>query len=399
MGLLSLIAQLSLDASGFRTGLKQSEGAVKGFSRSVNSTVKSALVGAFGVGAAIAATKSTVDYASSIQDMADRMGIGVEAAQGLSHAVKQTGAEQGDLEGAMKKTAVAQQAALGGNEEMLAAFQRLGVSADDLKGKRFDEVFLKISKSQEGALKSGKQMTDVISVMGKTAYKLLPAMRSGLAGAAGDAQKLGLVMSKETIGALDDFGDKMETLSLRFKVTFGSALVEIADKVFMLTDAVRVLGGMMGRLSVSGGTGGVMSGFKKAFDLRGRPEATQQERRKILDQMTGGGSGDTKPLTQRIKEAYDSSLKEIMDERTKQETARLLSRNSGINEDGDTALATRMRSGTAKVSTGGQLGYRTAGDAGLASLLTESRQQTRLQRTIAKRSEFPGSGGLDGIFS
>lgn len=399
MSFLSLIAQLGLDATGFKVGLKQSESAVKGFSRSVNSNIKAALVGAFGVGAAIAATKSTVDYASSIQDMANRMGIGVEAAQGLSHAVKQTGADQSDLEGAMKKTAVAQQAALGGNEEMLAAFQRLGVSADDLKGKRFDEVFLKISKSQEGALKSGKQMTDVISVMGKTAYKLLPAMRSGLAGAAGDAQKLGLVMSKETIGALDDFGDKMETLSLRFKVTFGSALVEIADKVFMLTDAVRVLGGMMGRLSVSGGGGGVMAGFKKAFDLRGRPEASQEERRKILDQMTGGGPEDTKPLADRIKEAYQDSLKEIMDERTARETAGFLSRQSGITGGGDAQGSVLKRSGSAKVATGGQLGYRTAGDAGLASLLTESRQQTRLQRTIAKRSEFPGSGGLDGIFS
>lgn len=361
MSFLSLIAQLGLDATGFKVGLKQSESAVKGFSQSVNSNIKGALVGAFGIGAAIAATKSTVDYASSINDMAARMDIGVEAAQGLSYAVKQTGSNQGELESALKKTAIAQQEALGGNEEMLATFKRLGVSADDLKTKRFDDVFLKISKSQENAVQSGRQLTDVVSVMGKTGYKLLPAMREGLAGASDEARKLGLVMNADTISQLDDLGDRAETLALRMTATLGPAIIGIVNSLMAMFDAFRIVGKGIGNFY---GTLSSGAGFKAA----------------ILS----------------IGAAY----KEVQDEAIAAETARLIKGNrrggSAVGEpEGSAATLAKETAGklqsSSRQSSSDSLarigGFTTSGDFGLVSLAQESKRHTRLLSDIKSNTK------------
>lgn len=362
MGLLSLVAQLGLDATGFQLGLKKSEGSVKGFSKSVNAEIKGGLAAAFGAAAIGAATKSVIDYAGEVNDMSSRLGVSAEMAQSLSYAIKQSGGSMEDLEKSMTKVAANQQAALNGNSDLAAAFQRLGVSSDDLKGKRFDDVFLQISKAQEKASESGQQISDVLQVMGKTGTKLLPAMREGLAGATEEAKQLGVVMSNDVISSLDDMGDRMETVKTQLVAGFGTALVAIADKALMIADGFRVASKAVGN---------------------------------FLGTLAGGGS---------LGQALDSTgaaAKEVVNERVARETAELIKGNRrkerGPRGDNNEPIAstTEQKQGRGKVSFSSDSLARVGGfgiglDVGVRALNQEARRQTLLLREIKANT----SGGV-----
>lgn len=352
MGLLSLVAQLGLDATGFQLGLKKSEGSVKSFSKSVNAEIKGSLAAAFGAAAIGAASKSVIDYAGSVNDMAARLSVSAEMAQALSYAIKQSGGSMEDLEKAMLRVAVNQQAALGGNAEMIASFERLGVSQDDLKSKRFDEVFLKISKAQETAADSGRQLTDMIAVMGKGAAKVLPAMRDGLAGAVEEAKNLGVVMSNDVISALDDMGDSMETAKSQIVSGFGPALVWVADKALMIADAFRISAKAMGN---------------------------------FFGTLAGGGS---------VGQALDSTggaAKEVMNERVARETAQFIKGNrrrerGTIDEQSSSASETIAGPGRRQSVNVDSLarvgGFGVGLDVGVRSLSQEARRHTALLKEI-----------------
>lgn len=362
MGLLSLVAQLGLDATGFQLGLKKSEGSVKAFSKSVNAEIKGGLAAAFGAAAIGAASKSVIDYAGQVNDLAARLGVSAEMAQAMSYAIKQSGGSMEDLEKSLLKVAVNQQAALNGNPALLDAFQRLGVSAEDLKSKRFDQVFLTLSKAQEGASESGRQIADVLEVMGKTGVKLLPAMREGLASATDEAKQLGVVMSNDIISALDDMGDRMETAKAQFVSGFGPALVSIADKALMVADAFRIAGKSIGN---------------------------------FFGTLAGGGS---------LSQALDSTggaAKEVVSERIARETAEFIKGNRrkerGPRGDNNEPIAstTEQKQGRGKVSFSSDSLARVGGfgiglDVGVRALNQEARRHTLLLREIKANT----SGGV-----
>lgn len=363
MGLLSLVAQLGLDATGFQLGLKKSEGSVKAFSKSVNSEIKGGLAAAFGAAAIGAASKSVIDYAGQVNDLASRLGVSAEMAQALSYAIKQSGGSMEDLEKSLLRIAVNQQAALNGNPELVAAFERLGISAEDLKSKRFDQIFLSLSKAQEEASESGQQLADILQVLGKTGVKLLPAMREGLAGATAEAKNLGVVMSNEVVAALDDVGDRMELLKGQFVGGFGPALAWFADKALMVADSLRVAA--------------------KAMYL-----------------FTTTTFSSTKFMS--FGQAWNESMKEVMDERTARETAYYIAANrkkegkgKGGSADASAAVTSAIQKAGGKVSFNPDSLARVGGfgiglDVGVRSLNQEARRHTLLLREIKANT----SGGI-----
>ena len=363
MGLLSLVAQLGLDATGFQLGLKKSEGSVKAFSKSVNSEIKGGLAAAFGAAAIGAASKSVIDYAGQVNDLASRLGVSAEMAQALSYAIKQSGGSMEDLEKAFIRIAVNQQAALGGNPELIEAFQRLGVSADDLRNKRFDQIFLGMAKAQESAAETGQQLADVLQVLGKTGVKLLPAMKEGLAGATEEAKNLGVVMSNEVIKSLDDMGDRIELVKGQLVGSLGPALAWIGEKLGNLVDRLRIVA--------------------KTFSI-----------------FATGTLNPTKFTS--FGQAFNQAVDEIDNERIARETAFLIAQNRKKEGKGQSATAEASSAAASVIQrTGGKVSFnpdslaRVGGfgiglDVGVRSLNQEARRHTLLLREIKANT----SGGI-----
>jgi hypothetical protein len=222
MGFLSLIARLSLNASGFESGLKRSQSLATRWSRDVSSNVKGQLAAAFGAGAVLAATKNAIDYAGKINDISSSLGVGTDALQEFDFAATQNGAHLEDFVGVMRKLAIARQNAIDKPEGDLAEdFHKLGVSIDDLKSKRLEDLVKQIGTAFKDA-RDPQQLLDAgLATMGRGALSVLPAMRNGLDEAAESAHNLGLVISESAIEKLDELGDRFDVMKGKMRSALG----------------------------------------------------------------------------------------------------------------------------------------------------------------------------------
>jgi|KBSSwiStaDraftv2_1062776.scaffolds.fasta_scaffold00424_8 hypothetical protein len=198
---------------------------------SLNSKLTGALtsrLGGFLSGGALAfSAKSVIDYASQFNDSASKLGVGVEFLQEAAFAAKQTGATMGDVEMALKRMQVSTIEALSGKpgNEAQTAFERLGVSLEDLRTKSVEDVFRKIAEHVQRAGQSGRTLTDMLQLMGRSADSLLPAFVQGFSDLAKEAYRLGLVLDDITLKKLDAMGDKLDVISLKWKILIANLTI------------------------------------------------------------------------------------------------------------------------------------------------------------------------------
>jgi len=175
--------------------------------------------------------REAIRFASEFNDAAQKLGVGVEFLQQAAFAAKQTGANLGDVEMALKRLQVAQVAALGGNDNALAAFSRFGVDSNKLRTSNVEALFRVIAENIQKANPSAQQLSDTIQLMGRSADALIPAFREGFSEMAKRAYELGLVLDDVTIAKLDEMGDRMDQLNLKWKV-FMSNVVATGGTAF-----------------------------------------------------------------------------------------------------------------------------------------------------------------------
>lgn len=190
--------------------------------------VRSRLAALFAGAALAGATRQAVQYASQFKDASEKLGVGTDFLQEAAYAAKLTGASLGDVELAMKRLLVAQNAAMRGDSGSLVAFERFGISIEKLRNMNAEQVFRAIAAHVEKANPSAQQMADAITLMGRSADSLLPAFRNGFNDLAEEAKRLGLVLSEDVLDRLDEMGDMLDKLILKTK-TMTANLVAWAD--------------------------------------------------------------------------------------------------------------------------------------------------------------------------
>lgn len=226
----SILARLALDGTAFEAGVRRAIRIAASLGSNLNKVLQpqklgSQLAGAFTIGAIGAAAKATIDYAGDIQDLADKLGITAEAAQKFDYAFQQTGSSLEQNQALFFKLAQNISAASKGSETILKSFARLNVTAADLKSKRIDEIFAQIGKEVRNGQLTPQRYSDLIELMGKSAASVIPAMKAGFSELANEAERLGLVMSNQTIAQLDNTGDAIDRLVFKSRGMFGEAIV------------------------------------------------------------------------------------------------------------------------------------------------------------------------------
>lgn len=144
MALLSLIAKLGLDKSGFDAGLNQATRQVSQF----GSNLKSQLAGAFGTAALVAFAKSSLEWAASIHEVSQRLGITTDQAQQFALAAKTSGQDVDVFARAMEKLSIEQRKAIAGGNA--GAFERFGLTVADLRELDPVDLFERMAASVEG---------------------------------------------------------------------------------------------------------------------------------------------------------------------------------------------------------------------------------------------------------
>lgn len=220
-----LTAILGLDKSGFDAGMAAAGKQIDKF----GSGLKSQLAGAFGATAFIALGKQAVDFADKIQDISEQLDVGADVLQGYDYAARRSGSSLESFASALKKIGVARREALSGKgKEFVESFENLGVSVDDLKSKRLEELLEIISDRFRQAGDNQSLLADGVKILGKSAQETFGAMKSGLSGLRKEAEEKGLIISSEQIANLANFKDQWGDVGSFVKGAFSEVIGVIA---------------------------------------------------------------------------------------------------------------------------------------------------------------------------
>jgi hypothetical protein len=227
--------EIKADSSALATGLAKAQKNIQNFGKDVTSNITDKLAGAFAGGAVLggigmlasgvmSAGKAILDFAGDLQDSADAMGIGTNALQGLNAAFAAGGSDsETTKKGIVTLTRSLQDIATEADGPARKALDALGISFEAIAGVSTDQALLLIADAMKGAADHGAALDAAITLIGKSAAKMAPALFGGaeaIQAIADAAPKI----PPEDLKSMADAGDALDALILKSKV-YGSAVL------------------------------------------------------------------------------------------------------------------------------------------------------------------------------
>lgn len=211
---------LGLDAKEFDARLAALEGKVVASSKTMSKSFGGIGLGALaglGIGAGI---ESVMAYAARIQDLSDQLGVSTDAIQHFGNAAEKNGSSLEAMGMGFRKLELARSKALQGDQELIQAFQRLGVSVIDLAKLKPEELMQRLGASSLDA-------ADTVKILGKSALELRPT----LAGIADGTVKIGQAIDAIDVKKLKEADDLFKQLGENSKV-MGATVIAGAGTAF-----------------------------------------------------------------------------------------------------------------------------------------------------------------------
>jgi uncharacterized coiled-coil DUF342 family protein len=159
--------------------------------------------------------KKFAEAGDEVQKMAMRTGFSTEALSELRYAAELSGASLDDIERATKRMSKAIVDATEGMSTYVRAFDRIGISAEDLIGlspeKQFEKIAMAIADLEDHTLKAATAQ----DIFGRAGTSLLPLLEQGSEGIAKlrqEARDLGIVFDQEAANKAAEFNDALTRL-------------------------------------------------------------------------------------------------------------------------------------------------------------------------------------------
>lgn len=179
-------------------------------------------------GALFGLVKMTSDAGDSFDELSTKAGVSAEFFQKAAYAAGFASISQEDLSNALAKMNKNLGDAVTGSKSMQLWFRRAGLSVKDLKTMKpeqiFERILERVGKLPKDSAKAGALMQNIF---GRSGANMLP-MIDGFKELTEEAERLGLVLSAETIEAGAKFNDTFDKLMLVLKgvgFTIGSILM------------------------------------------------------------------------------------------------------------------------------------------------------------------------------
>ena len=202
---------------------------------------------AAGIGTGIAALSGlAMNAAKSADDLLtlkDKTGLSAEELQRLQYIAGQLGANFDAFPQAISIMTKQMDAARKGTKDTAAAFKALGIQITDGTGKLrpqsqvFQEAIVQLSKIENEADRNAL----AFKIFGRGAADLFPLLNAGteeIQRLAAEADKLGVVLTEDTLQGLDNLGDTVDKLKMSVK-GFGNRLIaQLLPKVQPILDSL-----------------------------------------------------------------------------------------------------------------------------------------------------------------
>jgi len=205
-----LKVRVGINHAGFATGLKTMESMIQKFA----GKAAGALGAAIGVHALYESAKGGIELADRLDDLSKRFDISATKLQMLGNVAGQEGAGLEEVAQSLKFLGKnAQDAASGGSTELLDIFTNLGLTIEDLKTLKADEIFLRIADSFNSGKYAGQELVILSKLLGRGFEQLAPLIRMSREELEQMGKSKGTFASDEDIKQLAQVADFMEKIA------------------------------------------------------------------------------------------------------------------------------------------------------------------------------------------
>lgn len=225
----SLLIDIAANVARLQQDMNKAQRSVKGFA----DAAKTALGGLglyFGTREIVRWASETLAAADKMAKLSQTTGVAVETLSSYSHAANLAGVNLDAVGKGLTDLSrrMVDMDAGGGRGKI--AFETLGISVKDAQGRLRDanEVMLDVADKFAGMEDGAAKAAIAQKMFGESGAQLIPMLnngREGLQAMRDEAEKLGLVMSKETAQAAERVNDNVT----RLKASFQGASIQIMD--------------------------------------------------------------------------------------------------------------------------------------------------------------------------
>lgn len=186
-------------------------------------------------------TKQGLDMADSLRDASQRLGIGVTDLQAYQLAAEKAGIDMGQLTGSINKLnkAAGDVKTGGASDKLIEAFERIGISVEEVRNSRPDELFEKVVDGLGSIEDPATKASTAMQIFGKSGSTMLTLVADG-AKALPEAKKLiedlGLALSSVDADNIDAANDALADLKLVSDAAKIKLAAELAPAIKEITE-------------------------------------------------------------------------------------------------------------------------------------------------------------------
>lgn len=311
MALLSFIAKLGLDKTGFDAGLKSAGKQVSGFGKDL----KSQLAGAFTFAAAASFARDIATTVNRIKDLSEQFAVTTDEVQKMDFALKQSGLQFEDLGVALATIGRQRREAAEGDKETLDTFKKFGITLNDLQNpeKRNIDLLMQLSASTRAANMTAADQVKLLDLIGPKALKLSNVLS--------ELSKIDPpeMFSAEDIDRIDKMTKAVERLKLELQVMVSKATLPFVENFAKAFGAIRERGlkgvpeamSRLNPLSIGPNIAMDRARAKAGADATGAAEASIQIGKFMAGLFGGRGGGvmfDEKQKDKKLVKEATSSI-------------------------------------------------------------------------------------------
>lgn len=264
-----LLIQVSATTELLRSNLNKAEAAVASFERDTNKrigridkgfsglgkgigAIKGALAGfaggafagflaSFSVGTITNAISQSLEFAGSLGEVAQSLGVGTKFLQEFRFAATQNGATIEQADTALGKFSITLGKAFNGNKAAAESITSLGLSLERLKNQSDSERYAAVADAIAKIKDPARQAASAVAIFGRGALAILPTLQQAGAGfrqSAAEAQKFGLILSDKQIQDADITADKIAKLKQALGTKIAGVVSDNAEAIGNLADSL-----------------------------------------------------------------------------------------------------------------------------------------------------------------
>lgn len=244
----ALRVSLSADTAAFQSGMKRAERQARTSSGAIQKSIGGIKAGVAGLAAGLSiglltnVIKQALDYAGSLGEISQQLGVTTRDLQVFRFAAGQVGIGQAELEKGLGKLTITLGQVAAGAKAPAKALDAIGISAKQLQGLDTGQAFRLIADGLEKIPDRAQRAAVEVALFGRAGAKL-DNLLSGGSRAINElelaADRLGIVLSDEQIQRADETADKLEAVKTVLMARIAGV---VADNSTAILDLASSLG-------------------------------------------------------------------------------------------------------------------------------------------------------------